>query len=66
MPSFRRIGPPLLLVTLSSCLALALCEVGLRLFRPVQYLKPPAPMRPEERGESLYRPSLVPGLSPPM
>jgi lysophospholipase L1-like esterase len=43
--------------------ALALCEIGLRLFRPVQYLKPPRPIPPEERGESLYRPSLVPGLS---
>ena len=63
MPLLRRIGIPLLLITASSFLALALSEVGLRLFRPVQYLKPPTPIRPEEQGESLYRPSLIPGLS---
>jgi lysophospholipase L1-like esterase len=63
MRLLRRIGPPVLLMTLSSLLVLALAEVGLRLFRPVQYLKPPRPARPEEQGESLYRPSRVPGLS---
>src|SRR5207247_2898897 len=59
----RRIGPPLLLIAVSSFVALSLCEVGLRLFRPVQYLKPPTPIPPEKHEESLYRPSVVPGLS---
>ncbi len=59
----KRIGVPILLMSLSSLLALALAEVGLRLFRPVQYLKPPSPVSPEEARQSLYRPSSVPGLS---
>ena len=59
----NRIGTPLLLIAVSSFLALSLCEVGLRLFRPVQYLKPPTPIPPDKQRESLYRPSLVPGLS---
>ena len=63
MPLLRRIATPLLLITASSFLALGLCEVGLRLFRPVQYLKPPTPITPEQQRESLYRPSLVPGLT---
>ncbi|PYQ09992.1 MAG: hypothetical protein DMH00_12075 [Acidobacteria bacterium] len=63
MPLLRRIGTPLLLITASSFLALTLCEVGLRLFRPVQYLKPPTPIPPEQQRESLYRTSLVPGLT---
>ncbi len=63
MRLFRRVGPPLLLIAVSSLLTLGAGEIGLRLLRPVQYLKPPAPVPPEERGEELYRPSLVPGLS---
>jgi len=63
MRLLRRLGTPLLLIAGSTLLTLALAELGLRLFRPVQYLKPPTPIPPEERGEELYRPSLVSGLS---
>src|SRR5437773_675972 len=63
MSLLRRIGTPLVLIAVSSFVALSLCEVGLRLFRPVQYLKPPTPIPPEKHEESLYRPSVVPGLS---
>src|SRR5881296_1922819 len=63
MRLLRRLGTPLLLIAGATLLTLALAELGLRLFRPVQYLKPPTPIPPEERGEELYRPSLVPGLS---
>ena len=63
MSLLRKIGTPLLLMAVSSVLSLALCEIGLRLFRPVQYLKPPAPPTPEEQKESLYRPSSIPGLT---
>lgn len=63
MTRLRKIGIPILLVAVSSFLALVVSEAGLRLFRPVQYLKPPAPARAAGRGESLYRPSTVPGLS---
>jgi len=63
MALLKRIGIPLLLITVSSLLALALAEAGLRLFRPVQYLKPPTPVPAEKRGESLYRPSSIPGLT---
>ncbi|HEV8335923.1 MAG TPA: SGNH/GDSL hydrolase family protein [Candidatus Polarisedimenticolia bacterium] len=62
MSRIKKAGIPLLLMTLSSLLALGLAEAGLRLFRPVQYLKPPS--RPKAAGsETLYRPSRVPGLS---
>src|SRR3989441_13200452 len=63
MTLFRRVGTPFLLIAVSSILTLGLCEVGLRLFRPVQYLKPPTPIPPEKQEDSLYRPSLIPGLS---
>src|SRR6266436_2682636 len=63
MTLFRRVGTPFLLIAVSSILTLGLCEVGLRLFRPIQYLKPTSPIPPEEQAESLYRPSLVPGLT---
>ena len=62
MRRIKKVGTPLLLMTLSSLLALGLAEAGLRLFRPVQYLKPPSrPTAPPS--ETLYRPSRVPGLS---
>jgi hypothetical protein len=63
MALLRKLAIPLILITLSSLLALSLAEVGLRLFRPVRYLKPPNPAASEFRGESLYRPSSVAGLS---
>jgi lysophospholipase L1-like esterase len=63
MALLRKAGIPILLLTVSSLLALVVSEAALRLFRPVQYLKPPTPVSPEERCESLYRPSTVPGLS---
>jgi len=63
MFALRRIGTPLLLLTTSCVLSLVVCEIGLRLFRPVQYLKPPAPLAPEDQRESLYRPSSIPGLT---
>jgi len=63
MALFRKIGIPILVVAASSLLALVVSEAGLRLFRPVRYLKPPTPVRAEKRQESLYRPSTVPDLS---
>jgi lysophospholipase L1-like esterase len=44
-------------------IAVLLAEGGLRLFRPVQYLKPPDPPPPGRAEESLYRPSSIEGLS---
>jgi len=63
MALLRKIGIPVLVVAASSFLALVVSEAGLRLFRPVRYLKLPTPVAAVERGESLYRPSTVPGLS---
>ena len=63
MSLLRKIGPPLVLTVVSSSLGLAMCEIGLRVFRPVQYLKPPPPPTTEEQRESLYRLSSVPGLT---
>ncbi len=58
-----KIGIPILLIAASSLLALAVSEAGLRLFRPVRYLKPPTPVPQDGRRTSLYRRSAVPGLS---
>ncbi len=56
----NRVLVNLALLAGSSILVLGLAEVGLRLFRPVQYLKPPRPPPPSERRDSLYRPSQAP------
>ena len=53
----------LLLASLSTALILLLSEIGLRVFRPVQYLKPPDPEKARHAPESLYRPSTVEGLT---
>jgi lysophospholipase L1-like esterase len=53
----------LLLAFLSTALILLLAEAGLRLLRPVQYLKPPDPAKARNAQESLYRASTVEGLS---
>ena len=63
MSPFRKAGIPILLLAASSLAALLLSEASLRLFRPVQYLKPPSPAPPGKREASLYRPSAIPGLS---
>jgi len=60
---FRGLGMNLLLALLATALILVLAEIGLRLFRPVQYLKPPDPEKARHAEESLYRPSRVEGLT---
>lgn len=63
MSHHKRVRANLALLAGSSILVLGLAEVGLRLFRPVQYLKPPRPPTQAERRDSLYRPSRVPSPS---
>jgi lysophospholipase L1-like esterase len=63
MTGKRKLAGNLALAVASIALSLGLAELGLRRFRPVQYLKPPDPARRARREESLYRPSGVPGLS---
>ncbi|HEU5182310.1 MAG TPA: SGNH/GDSL hydrolase family protein [Candidatus Polarisedimenticolia bacterium] len=63
MPRIPKLAGNLLLAAVSTLLALAACEAALRIFRPVQYLKPPEPEKSRNREESLYRPSSVPGLA---
>jgi len=59
----RSLAGNLLLALLTTALLLVLAEIGLRLFRPVQYLKPPDPEKARHAQESLYRPSSVEGLT---
>jgi len=63
MKGARRLAANLALSFVSIAVSLVLAEMGLRLFRPVQYLKPPDPARRLHPEESLYRPSSVPGLT---
>ena len=63
MPRISKLAGNLLLAAASTLLALAGGEAALRIFRPVQYLKPPEPEKYRSREESLYRPSQVPGLT---
>jgi lysophospholipase L1-like esterase len=53
----------LLLAFLSTALILLVGEAGLRIFRPVQYLKPPDPAKLRHSEASLYRASSVEGLT---
>jgi len=62
-PGVRRWLGNVGLLIASVAVVLLLAEAGFRLVRPVQYLKPPTPVPPGERAESLYQPSRVPGLS---
>gem|GEM_PF-3092192 len=61
--SSRSMAGNLLLALLSTALILVLAEIGLRLFRPVQHLKPPDPEKARHAKESLYRSSRVEGLT---
>ena len=63
MPRIPKLAGNLLLAAASALLALAAGEAALRVFRPVQYLKPPEPEKYRNGEESLYRPSEVPGLT---
>ena len=63
MGRVSRLGANLLVSLASGMVAVLLAEGGLRLFRPVQYLKPPDPPSPGRAAESLYRPSTIDGLS---
>lgn len=62
-PGVRRVLGNLGLLIASVAVVLLMAEAGFRLFRPVQYLKPPSSVPLEERRETLYRRSRVPGLS---
>ena len=59
----ERLASNLLLAAGSSLLVMLAAEAGLRMFRPVQYLKPPDPEKVRNAEESLYRPATAPGLS---
>ncbi len=63
MALLRKTAICILVAATSTFLALILCEVCLRLFRPVRYLKPPSSARRAGGEEPLYRSSAVPGLS---
>ena len=63
MGRFRSLAANLLLALISALCVLLMGEAGLRLLRPVQYLKPPDPTKASHPEESLYRPSGVAGLS---
>ena len=63
MPRIPKLAGNLLLAAASTLLALGLAEAALRLFRPVQYLKPPDPEKYRGREESLYQISHTPGLT---
>ncbi|HEX4954098.1 MAG TPA: SGNH/GDSL hydrolase family protein [Thermoanaerobaculia bacterium] len=62
-PAFRRWAVRLAALAISTLMALAVVEVGLRLFRPVEFRAPPKPAKGNAWRSMIHRRSEVPGLA---